>query len=115
MSIQSEIDLILKEQKSYRPNPLMQVRAQAVKNLTNIVRAWLVEKNLDGTYRVQGSNGQGNNAKVPWVTISNPKQSPDTKNGWYLVFLFAADGSTSYISLNFGVTKLKPSEIDDQS
>jgi hypothetical protein len=115
MSIQSEIDLILKEQKSYRPNPLMQVRAQAVKNLTNIVRAWLVEKNLDGTYRVQGSNGQGNNAKVPWVTISNPKQSPDTKNGWYLVFLFAADGSTSYISLNFGVTKLKPSEIDDQA
>jgi hypothetical protein len=115
MSIQSEIDVILKEQKNYRPNPLMQVRAQAVKDLTKRVRTWLVEKKLDETYHAQGSNGQGNNAKVPWVTISNPKQSPDTKNGWYLVFLFAADGSTSYISLNFGVTQLKASEIDDQA
>jgi len=115
MSIQSEIDVILEEQESYRPSPRMQGRAQAVKDLTNKVRAWLVEKNLAETYQAQGSNGQGNNAKVPWVTISNPRQSPDTKNGWYLVFLFAADGSASYISLNFGVTQLSPTAIDDQA
>jgi hypothetical protein len=115
MSLQTVIELILQEQKNYQLHPAMEVRANAIKELTSQVQNWLIAENLDQTYRAKGRSAQGNNSKVPWVTISNPKQSPNTSHGWYVVFLFAADGSASYISLNFGVTDLKPAQIKDQA
>lgn len=60
----------------------------------------------DHVSQVKGSNGVGNNAKVPWVRIFDPAQSPRPTLGWYVVLLFAADGTAAYLSLNQGVTKL---------
>ena len=62
--------------------------------------------------QVKGSNGAGNNAKVPWVRVFDPAQSPRPTLGWYVVLLFAADGSAAYLSLNQGVTKLDMAAIE---
>jgi hypothetical protein len=74
-----------------------------------------MHEQLDETYQVKGSSGLGNNSRVPWVRVFNEMQSPDPTRGWYVVFLFSADGSKAYISLNLGVTILTRSEIDEQA
>ena len=61
---------------------------------------------------VNGSNGVGNAARVPWIRIFNSEQSPSPTQGWYIVFLFAADGSAVSLSLNQGVTQLSTAEIE---
>ena len=66
----------------------------------------------DHVSQVKGSNGAGNNAKVPWVRVFDPAQSPRPTLGWYVVLLFAADGSAAYLSLNQGVTKLDRAGIE---
>lgn len=53
---------------------------------------------------VSGSAGAGNWANVPWLSILNPKISTSTQDGIYPVYLFCADGSGVYLSLNQGTT-----------
>lgn len=115
MSIQSNIDVILQEQLNYRPRPWMEARGDAVQALAADLRTWLTSEQLDELYSVKGSSGLGNNSRVPWVRIFNPEQSPDPTKGWYVVFLFSADGTSAYISLNLGVTVLSSREIDEQA
>jgi hypothetical protein len=62
-------------------------------------------------WKTNGSGGIGNNAVVPWARIYNPKYSPSAQEGWYIVFLFSADGSAVHMSLNLGVTKIKRTDI----
>ena len=61
--------------------------------------------------KVDASSGIGNNSVVPWVRIFDPVSSPTAQAGWYLVFLFAADGSECFLSLDLGVTQLSKGEI----
>jgi len=58
-------------------------------------------------YRVTGGAGAGNWASVPWVSILNPKITTTTQDGIYPVYLFCADGSGVYLSLNQGTTRPK--------
>ena len=53
---------------------------------------------LPTTFAVRGSVGMGDVADVPWVGVF-PASDPDAKRGVYLVFLFAHDGSRTYLSL----------------
>jgi hypothetical protein len=115
MSLQSVIDVILQEQVNYRPRPWMEVRGNAVQELAANLRTWLMSEQLDEEFSVKGSSGLGNNSRVPWVRIFNPDQSPDPTRGWYVVFLFSADGKSAYVSLNLGVTILTSKEIDEQA
>jgi len=115
MPIQPIIDVILGEQQNYRARPWMKVRGDAVQELANELRAWIEQENFPVEYLVKGSSGLGYNSRVPWVRIFNPAQSPDPTRGWYVVVLFAADGSAAYCSLNLGVTGLKAREIEQQS
>jgi hypothetical protein len=70
--------------------------------LTRILRA-LLEQQLFGL-KVSGKDGTGRKAKVPWVRVYSPEHSPNPTAGWYVVFLFAFDGSAVYLSLNQGTT-----------
>lgn len=63
------------------------------------------------SYQVDASSGIGLSAKVPWVRISNKEQSPNARNGWYVVLLFSADGKSAALSLDLGVTRLKPAQV----
>ena len=67
---------------------------------------------------VQGSDGTGLKTRIPWMRIHSASRSPSATEGWYLVFLFAFDGSAVYLSLNQGTTvpqgtqvKMRPPEI----
>lgn len=70
----------------------------------------IVSKIIGNNYAdfyVTGSPGAGNWANVPWLSILNPKITSGTQDGIYPVYLFCADGSGVYLSLNQGTTKPK--------
>ena len=50
--------------------------------------------------KVQGRDGTGLKTRVPWVRLYDSQNSPKATAGWYLVFLFAFDGSAVFLSLN---------------
>lgn len=115
MSISSNFDFVCEQQKDYVAIPVMEERKYVIETeLVSSFRQIIGSSSELSQYRVQGSNGIGNNAKVPWVRIFDPKQSPSATSGWYVVQLFAADGSASYLSLNLGVTKMTSAQIDEQ-
>lgn len=115
MSISSNFDFVCEQQKNYVAIPVMEERKYVIETeLVSSFRQIIGSSAELSQYRVQGSNGIGNNAKVPWVRIFDPKQSPSATSGWYVVQLFAADGSASYLSLNLGVTKMTSAQIDEQ-
>lgn len=62
-------------------------------------------KSLEPDYEVNASVGQGAWANIPWLSILNPRLTETTEDGIYPVYLFKADGSGFYLSLNQGTTK----------
>jgi hypothetical protein len=64
-------------------------------------------------YKVDASGGIGNNALVPWVRIFNPDHSPSAQSGWYIVLLFSADGSSAFLSLDLGITRLSSKQVTE--
>lgn len=59
---------------------------------------------IDENYKVQGSIGQGNWANIPWLAIMDKRITETTQHGEYLVYLFAEDMSSVYLTLAQGVT-----------
>jgi len=58
---------------------------------------------LPEIYRVKASAGNGSWAKVPWIAIFNKLVTDNVKSGFYCVYLFRADFSGVYLSLNQGI------------
>jgi 5-methylcytosine-specific restriction protein A len=67
-------------------------------------------------YKVVGSPGKGNWADTPWIAILDLLVTDTPQSGYYPVFLFKADMTGVYLSINQGVTKIeedyKKSAID---
>lgn len=61
------------------------------------------KRNLDH-FKIEGSIGNGNIARVPWVGIFNRKVTTSAQNGYYIVLLFAQDMQSCTLSLNQGIT-----------
>jgi len=59
------------------------------------------------TLRLKGSVGNGRWADVAWLSIRDPEITNSTQDGIYPVYLFKADGTGVYLSLNQGTTKPK--------
>lgn len=59
------------------------------------------------TLRVRWSAGQGNWAKVPWITFLDERETVTTQRGEYCVYLFRQDMSGMYLTFNQGVTEPK--------
>ena len=57
--------------------------------------------------RVVGAPGKGNWAEVPWIGIFNPEVTVSATEGYYVVYLFAADMSTVSLCLAQGVTAVR--------
>jgi hypothetical protein len=55
--------------------------------------------------RVQGKDGSGSRTEIPWTRLYSLSRSPSASAGWYLVFLFSANGDRAYLSLNQGTTQ----------
>ena len=89
-------------------------RKQVLQDLESLLDSGLVGSLSHLLYQVKASNGIGNAAKVPWVRFFTLEQSPSARVGWYVVLLFAADGSSASLSLNLGVQDLTTSQIKQQ-
>ncbi|HEX2040899.1 MAG TPA: DUF3578 domain-containing protein [Acidimicrobiales bacterium] len=48
---------------------------------------------------VEGGDGSGSKGRVTWIRIFARTRSPNATTGWYVVLLFAADGSAAYLTL----------------
>ncbi|MEG4940520.1 MrcB family domain-containing protein [Microcoleus sp. F4-D5] len=58
---------------------------------------------LPEIYRVKASAGNVSWAKIPWIAIFNKLVTDNLKSGFYCVYLFRADFSGVYLSLNQGI------------
>lgn len=58
-------------------------------------------------FRITGSTGQGKWAEIPWIGIFDTHITQTATNGYYIVYLFKADMSGVYLSLNQGWTYFK--------
>lgn len=54
--------------------------------------------------KIQGSVGQGNWATIPWISIMDKRITETTRQGEYLVYLFAEDMQSIYLTFMQGVT-----------
>lgn len=54
---------------------------------------------------IQGKDGQGNKTVIPWVRVHSESRSAQATQGWYVVYLFSAEGDRVYLSLNQGTTQ----------
>lgn len=63
-----------------------------------------IQEAVGGSYSVKASVGAGNWADIFWLSILDPLITETTQDGIYPVFLFCADGSGVFLSLNQGTT-----------
>lgn len=115
--ISDSIQAVLEIQPEYSSSSTqrMQDRRELIEYALKSEFEEIVEKlNRPVEYRVDASSGIGNPAKVPWVRISNKDQSPSARHGWYVVLLFSADGKQAVLSLDLGVTRLKPTQVKER-
>lgn len=57
--------------------------------------------------KVVPSAGKGNWSSVPWISMLDPRETDTTQKGVYIVYLFRADMTGLYVTLNQGVTELR--------
>jgi MoxR-like ATPase len=72
-----------------------------------------LERHLHDGLASDGGAQTGTEAEIPWIRIFSPEQAPSAQEGWYLVYLFTADGSGAFLSLMQGVTNPSTSTFDE--
>ena len=80
------------------------VRSILVGELRVLLPALAARSDIDDL-RAEGSDGAGNKTKFLWTRVYSQSRSPRASVGWYLVFLFSANGGRAYLSLNQGTTQ----------
>jgi hypothetical protein len=81
-----------------REQPAMRLLASASEHLAEYVPL---------THSVKGSTGVGGLPFVPWVAVFDPDETETAQRGMYVVYLFSADKTMLYLSLNQGTDDLK--------
>lgn len=78
-----------------------------LRDLPRLFQRYLLQRGVADLYKVEGSIGLGNMARVPWVAIFNTAVTKSAEKGFYIVLLFAEDMSSCYLSLNQGITAVE--------
>jgi len=93
---------VLELQPKYekRNSPAMERRGQLLLEIARELSEYIRTSSVVDNCEV--GNGKGLYAFIPWVRVHDQIKSPGPKSGWYVVLLFAADGSSVYWSLNQG-------------
>ena len=93
-------------------NPPMEQRELLLKELATELRELLLIENLDSQLlQVAHGGRQSDYSPVPWIRIFDPQHAPTAQNGFYVVLLFAADGSSVYLSLNQGTSEFRSGQM----
>lgn len=94
-------DYLLQKQQPFAANQL----ADKLRNeFPNLITHVLSDRTR---YKVVGSPGKGNWTDNPWIAILDTLITETPQSGYYPVFIFKADMSGVYLSLNQGVTEVK--------
>lgn len=88
--------------EEFKRHPLLQLICHEIKD--TLFKVAELDPNL---YHVAGSVGKGRWAEIPWVSIFIKNLTTSATRGYYIVYLFSADGSGVYVSLNQGWTYFK--------
>lgn len=106
MTLSSAIAHVLAEYPKAMSGPLKDspIAAYLRKDFPDEVRRTV---NPLGEFLVEGSPGQGQWARSPWVAIFDPLITDTAQRGYYAVYLTREDFSGVYLSLNQGVTEVK--------
>lgn len=75
--------------------------------IPRLIESWLNSKGLGHLFKVKGSIGNGNIARVPWVGIFNKAVTENAENGYYIVLLFSENMASCFLSLNQGITAVE--------
>lgn len=78
-----------------------------LEGLPRRIQAHLLKRGVADLYKLKGSIGNGNIARVPWVGIFRTSVTLNAENGFYIVLLFAEDLSCCFLSLNLGITAVE--------
>lgn len=60
---------------------------------------------------VKGSDGITRKTEAPWTRIYSKRMSPTPREGFYVVFHFAADGSAVFVTVGCGSTIWKDGDL----
>ena len=102
--------LALQLEFSSENTPAMERRGQLVRNLIpEELREWEAVKGdaalpFKGRLNVQGRDGTGRKTFVPWIRVHSPELSPSAQKGWYVVYLFHANGEGVSLCVSHGST-----------
>jgi len=106
MSIGVELQKVLDLAPEYTrvPSPSMRARDEACRRLQDELRKVLAAIPAAANHKLDVGVGgrQGSYSPLAWVRIYSPEHSPGATAGVYLAYLFAADGSRVYLSLQQG-------------
>lgn len=107
------LEEVLQLQRSYTWENTLEMEERG-KHIRTTIPGLL--RSRTGGFSVEGRDGTGRKTRVPWVRLFDSDRSPNATSGFYLVYLFAGDGSEVSLSLNQGTTdfvdgqfKAKPS------
>jgi len=106
------LELAPQFKKDEADNPAMEKRELLLAALRTEIEAHLVQGNLDpNLLQVRAGGRQSLYSPVPWVRIFDPEHAPTAQTGFYIVLLFAADGSAVYLSLNQGTSEFRSNKM----
>jgi hypothetical protein len=103
--------LDLQSSWSHKNTPMMQVRKDLIRTKGP---SWLnafADEIADAAgldkddLLIEGSDGIGVKAEIPWIRFSSESRSPSATIGWYCVFLFDTRGEFVSLSLGMGSTR----------
>ena len=118
-SFASILARVLELQHSYdsKNTPEMQERGRLIRtDGPRLLRGLLpTGASLSFIPGIEGRDGTGLKTRCPWIRIYSRDRSPSATTGWYIVFLFATDGSAVYLSLNQGTTVFEQGEFRGRS
>ncbi|WP_091097267.1 MrcB family domain-containing protein [Micromonospora citrea] len=97
---------------SHKGSPAMLARDAALHDIAELLRAIVgsaaASLGLDRlSLDVQYGGRRGSYGPVPWVRMFSKLHAPSAQEGYYLAYLFAADGSRVYLSLMQGTSELR--------
>lgn len=78
-----------------------------LRSIPKKIEAYLKLRGIAHLFKVEGSIGNGNIARVPWVGIFRRDITENAQNGYYIVLLFSEDMGSCYLSLNQGITAIE--------
>lgn len=116
MSLQKAFRAVLESAAAFSTtvNPAMRGREDALKDAQLQLNAVLRARNAhDSALQMKVDKGgrQSQFSPTAWIRIYNADASPNAMTGFYLVYLFAADGSRVYLSLNQGTSEWRSNHM----